>query len=129
MSEDVDKILEIRSKSTEKDVISKEGEYYEETDIQDEHIKSTSSIAIAALVVGIFAVILAFLSFKSEFILIPFGMSIISAPTLGISALIQIGLGKGKLRGRSLAILGICASPVSIICFFFYWITHFTLPA
>jgi len=96
---------------------------------QDGNAKKTSNLAIVSMIIGMLAIPLAFLSFKSYLVLIPFGFSVILAPILGITALIRIAMSKNKIRGRLLAILGICASPVSIICFFFYWITHFTLPA
>ena len=96
-----------------------------------------SKLAVASLLVGMFAVLLSFLSFEAyrfieadHVVLIFFGLSIIFAPVLGITALVQIALSKGSLRGNLLAIFGICASPISIVSFFFLWITcYFTLPA
>jgi hypothetical protein len=92
------------------------------------HRKNISYIALAALIIGILSIPLAFLSFKSALILMPFGLSVLLAPILGIIALIQISLNKDGLQGRSMAILGICTMPFSIVCFFAYWIAHFHLP-
>jgi len=112
-----------------KEMISKKVKYNEmETDIQEIQTKTTSRISVLSLVVGIFTIPLAFLSFKSIFILTLFGLGVISTLILGITALIQVTLNKDELRGRILAILGLCASLVGVICFFLYWITHFTLP-
>lgn len=100
-----------------------------EANIQEIQTKTVNRVAVLSFAIGILSIPFAFLSFKSNLILIPFGLSVLSAPILGVIALIQITLNKGALRGRLIAILGICASPVSVICFFSYWITHFTLPA
>jgi len=99
-----------------------------ETDSQVLQTKPCNLAAVLSLAAGALSIPLAFLSFRAIFILILFGLTVISALVLGIAALVRVAVKRGKLGGSVLAVLGICASLAGVICFFGYWITHFTLP-